>query len=89
MSSSQNEQDNRRYAIAAGLPMLEPSDSQEAYDFFFAAIEISERWHMPVLFRMTTRVCHSQVRRGDRGGHERRRPARARRRISSTTSPAG
>ena len=60
MSSSQNEQDNRRYAIAAGLPMIEPSDSQEAYDFFFSAVEISERWHIPVLFRMTTRVCHSK-----------------------------
>ena len=60
MASSQNEQDNRRYAIAAGLPMLEPSDSQEAYDFFFAAIALSERWHIPVLFRMTTRVCHSK-----------------------------
>ncbi|MGD0862706.1 MAG: thiamine pyrophosphate-dependent enzyme [Candidatus Limnocylindrales bacterium] len=60
MSSSQNEQDNRRYAVAAGLPAIEPSDSQEAYDFFFAAIEISERWHLPVLFRMTTRVCHSK-----------------------------
>jgi indolepyruvate ferredoxin oxidoreductase alpha subunit len=60
MSSSQNEQDNRRYAIAAGLPLLEPSDSQEAYDFFFAAITISERWHLPVLFRITTRVCHSK-----------------------------
>jgi indolepyruvate ferredoxin oxidoreductase, alpha subunit len=60
MASSQNEQDNRRYAIAAGLPMVEPSDSQEAYDFLFAAVEISERWHIPVLFRMTTRVCHSK-----------------------------
>jgi indolepyruvate ferredoxin oxidoreductase alpha subunit len=60
MSSSQNEQDNRRYAIAAGLPMVEPSDSQEAYDFFFSAVEISERWHIPVLFRMTTRVCHAK-----------------------------
>jgi indolepyruvate ferredoxin oxidoreductase alpha subunit len=60
MASSQNEQDNRRYAVAAGLPMIEPSDSQEAYDFFFAAVEISERWKIPVLFRMTTRVCHSK-----------------------------
>ncbi len=60
MSSSQNEQDNRRYAIAAGLPMLEPSDSQEAYDFFFTAVEVSERWKLPVLYRMTTRVCHSK-----------------------------
>jgi indolepyruvate ferredoxin oxidoreductase alpha subunit len=59
MASSQNEQDNRRYAVAAGIPMLEPSDSQEAYDFMFAAIEISERWKIPVLFRATTRVCHS------------------------------
>jgi indolepyruvate ferredoxin oxidoreductase alpha subunit len=59
MHSSQNEQDNRRYAVAAGVPMLEPSDSQEAYDFFRAAIQISERWHIPVLLRLTTRVCHS------------------------------
>ncbi len=60
MASSQNEQDNRRYAVAAGLPMLEPSDSQEAYDFFAQAIAISERWRIPVLFRVTTRVCHSK-----------------------------
>ena len=59
MASSQNEQDNRRYAVAAGVPMLEPSDSQEVYDFMFAAIEMSERWKIPVLFRVTTRVCHS------------------------------
>ncbi|HEY5486736.1 MAG TPA: thiamine pyrophosphate-dependent enzyme [Candidatus Limnocylindrales bacterium] len=60
MSSSQNEQDNRRYAVAAGLPMIEPAESQEAYDFFFAAVEMSERWKIPVLYRMTTRVCHSK-----------------------------
>ncbi len=59
MHSSQNEQDNRRYAVAAGLPMLEPADSQEAHDFFLSAVEISERWKVPVLFRVTTRVCHS------------------------------
>ena len=59
MASSQNEQDNRRFAVAAGLPMLEPADSQEAYDFMRLAIELSERWHTPVLLRMTTRVCHS------------------------------
>ena len=66
MASSQNEQDNRRYALAAGVPMLEPSDSQEAYEFTLRAIEISERWQLPVLLRMTTRVCHSKtiVRRG-------------------------
>jgi indolepyruvate ferredoxin oxidoreductase, alpha subunit len=60
MSSSQNEQDNRRYAVAAGLPLVEPSDSQDAYDFFLTAIDVSERWRLPVLFRMTTRVCHSK-----------------------------
>jgi len=61
MASSQNEQDNRRYAVAAAVPMLEPSDSQEAYDMTLAAIEISERWKIPVLFRVTTRVCHTQA----------------------------
>ena len=61
MASSQNEQDNRHYARAAGVPMLEPSDSQEAYDFTAAAIEISERWQTPVLLRLTTRICHSKT----------------------------
>ncbi|HUJ11487.1 MAG TPA: thiamine pyrophosphate-binding protein, partial [Verrucomicrobiae bacterium] len=61
MASSQNEQDNRHYAVAAGLPMLEPSDSQEAYDLFLQAVEISERWKIPVLLRLTTRVCHSKT----------------------------
>ena len=61
MASSQNEQDNRRYAVAASVPMLEPADSQEAYDFLFDAVEISERWGLPVLFRLTTRVCHSKT----------------------------
>jgi indolepyruvate ferredoxin oxidoreductase alpha subunit len=60
MASSQNEQDSRRYAVAAGVPMLEPADSQEAYDFFGHAVEISEKWRIPVLLRMTTRVCHSK-----------------------------
>jgi indolepyruvate ferredoxin oxidoreductase alpha subunit len=66
MASSQNEQDNRRYALAAGVPMLEPSDSQEAYEFTLRAIELSERWQCPVMLHMTTRVCHSKtiVRRG-------------------------
>jgi indolepyruvate ferredoxin oxidoreductase, alpha subunit len=60
MASSQNEQDNRHYAVAAGLPMLEPSDSQEAYDLALAALELSERWKLPVILRMTTRVCHGK-----------------------------
>jgi indolepyruvate ferredoxin oxidoreductase, alpha subunit len=61
MASSQNEQDNRRFAVAAGLPMIEPSDSQEAYDFLQAALALSERSKLPVMFRMTTRVCHSKT----------------------------
>jgi indolepyruvate ferredoxin oxidoreductase alpha subunit len=61
MASSQNEQDNRRYAVAAGAPMLEPADSQEAYDFTLLALEVSERWGIPVLLRLTTRVCHSKA----------------------------
>lgn len=61
MASSQNEQDSRYYAVAAGVPMLEPSDSQEAYDFTLAAVGISERWELPVLLRLTTRVCHSKT----------------------------
>ena len=61
MASSQNEQDNRRYAVAAALPMFEPADSQEAYDFTLAAFELSARWKLPVLLRMTTRVCHSKT----------------------------
>jgi indolepyruvate ferredoxin oxidoreductase alpha subunit len=60
MSSSQNEQDSRRYAVAASLPCLEPSDSQEAYDLARTAFALSERWRLPVLLRMTTRVCHSK-----------------------------
>ena len=61
MASSQNEQDNRRFAVAAGVPMLEPADSQEAFDFTLLAFEISERWRIPVLLRLTTRVCHSKT----------------------------
>ena len=60
MASSQNEQDNRRYARAAGVPMFEPSDSQECYDFLKAAFELADKYRGPVLFRVTTRVCHSK-----------------------------
>ncbi|WP_043752491.1 thiamine pyrophosphate-dependent enzyme [Imhoffiella purpurea] len=61
MASSQNEQDNRHYARAAALPMLEPIDSQQAYDFTWLGLEISERWKIPVILRLTTRVCHSKT----------------------------
>lgn len=60
MHSSQNEQDNRYYAKAAKMAMIEPSDSQESKDFLKAAFEISEMFDIPVLFRTTTRVCHSK-----------------------------
>ncbi|MDR1916652.1 MAG: indolepyruvate ferredoxin oxidoreductase subunit alpha [Synergistaceae bacterium] len=58
--SSQNEQDNRWYALHAKLPMLEPSDSQECLDFMKDAFELSERFDVPLLFRVTTRICHSK-----------------------------
>lgn len=58
--SSQNEQDNRNYAKAAKIPMVEPSDSQECKDMVAAAMEISEGFDTPVMLRMTTRVCHSK-----------------------------
>ena len=60
MHSSQNEQDSRHYAVAAKLPMLEPSDSQECKDFAKTAFELSERFDTPVLLRTCTRVAHSQ-----------------------------
>jgi indolepyruvate ferredoxin oxidoreductase alpha subunit len=60
MHSSQNDQDSRHYAIAAKVPMLEPSDSQECKDFVIAAYELSEEFDTPVLIRLTTRVSHSQ-----------------------------
>ncbi|MGI6679529.1 MAG: indolepyruvate ferredoxin oxidoreductase subunit alpha [Dehalobacterium sp.] len=58
--SSQNEQDNRLYAPFAKVAMVEPSDSQECKDFVKEAFTISEKFDTPVLFRVTTRVCHSK-----------------------------
>lgn len=60
LHSSQNEQDNRFYARFARVPMLEPSDSQEAKDFVGIALEISERFDTPVMLRTTTRISHSR-----------------------------
>ncbi|MBQ8605831.1 MAG: indolepyruvate ferredoxin oxidoreductase subunit alpha [Clostridia bacterium] len=60
MHSSQNEQDSRHYAIAAKVPMLEPSDSNEAYAFAKSAFELSEKYDTPVILRMCTRIAHSQ-----------------------------
>ena len=60
MHSSQNEQDSRHYAIASKVPMLEPSDSGEAYEFAKKAFELSETFDTPVIIKMCTRVAHSQ-----------------------------
>lgn len=60
MHSSQNEQDSRHYAIAAKVPMIEPADSAEAKEYVKEAFRISEEYDTPVLFRMCTRIAHSQ-----------------------------
>ena len=60
MHSSQNEQDNRHYARFAKLPVLEPSDSQECYQFSLLAFSLSEQFDTPVMLRITTRVAHSK-----------------------------
>ncbi len=62
MHSSQNEQDNRTYAKFAKIPMLEPSDSQEAYDLMAEAFALSEEFDTPVLLRTTTRLSHGRGR---------------------------
>ena len=68
MHSSQNEQDSRRHAIGAKVPMLEPSDSAEALEYAKLAYELSEKYDTPVLLKMCTRVAHSQsvITRGER-----------------------
>ena len=60
MHSSQNEQDSRHYAIAAKLPMLEPSDSGECLEFAKIAYDFSEKYDTPFILRLNTRVSHSQ-----------------------------
>lgn len=61
MHSSQNEQDNRYYAKFAKVPMLEPSDSQEAKDYVGLGLDVSEQFDVPVLLRSTTRISHSKT----------------------------
>ena len=58
--SSQNEQDNRHYAKSAKIPMFEPANSQECFDFVNHAFKLSEQYQLPVFIRLTTRVCHSK-----------------------------
>lgn len=60
MHSSQNEQDTRLYARMGLVPLLEPSDSQEAKDFTKLGFEVSERFDTPVLLRSTTRISHNR-----------------------------
>jgi len=60
MASSQNEQDTRMIARAAHVPVLEPSDSQEAKDFVKFGFELSEKYDTPVILRTTTKLAHSQ-----------------------------
>lgn len=60
MHSSQNEQDNRNYAYAAKIPLLEPSDSEEAKDYTKLAFDISEKYDTPVIIRTTTRIAHGK-----------------------------
>ncbi len=61
MHSSQNEQDNRGYGKFAKIPVLEPSDSQEALEFCKIGFDISEEYDTPVMLRITTRLAHSQT----------------------------
>jgi indolepyruvate ferredoxin oxidoreductase alpha subunit len=70
MHSSQNEQDSRVYGNFAMVPIIEPTNAQEAYDMVKYAFELSERVMLPVLFRITTRLAHSRsgVKTGDKIG---------------------
>jgi indolepyruvate ferredoxin oxidoreductase, alpha subunit len=71
LSSSQNEQDSRYWGRFAHLPVIEPADSQEAYEMTLAGYEISERFQVPVILRMTTRINHVKglVTVGERHAH--------------------
>jgi len=78
LHSSQNEQDNRHYARAAKIPMLEPADSAEAKEFIKIAFRMSEEFDTPVFLRTTTRVSHSKsiVQLEDKEVHEEKRGVR-------------
>lgn len=80
MHSSQNEQDSRFYGNFAMVPMLEPSNQQEAYDMAYNGFELSEKLGYPVLFRIVTRLAHS------RSGVERKSP-KAQNKISVPSDP--
>jgi len=61
MHSSQNEQDSRYFADFALIPILEPSNQQEAYDMIYGGFELSEKFNTPILIRITTRLAHSRA----------------------------
>lgn len=61
MHSSQNEQDSRFYGRFALVPVFEPRNQQEAYDMIFDAFDLSEKYRLPVLLRITTRLAHSRA----------------------------
>lgn len=61
MHSSQNEQDSRFYGQFSQIPMLEPCDQQEAYDMAYKAFELSEKFRLPILMRLVTRLAHSRA----------------------------
>jgi indolepyruvate ferredoxin oxidoreductase alpha subunit len=90
MHSSQNEQDNRYYARFAKMALIEPSDSQEAKDFIAEAYRISEQYDTPVLFRVTTRICHSKsiVELGERTEVEPKKYERNQAKFASTPANA-
>ncbi len=72
LSSSQNEQDSRFWGRFAHVPFLEPADSQEAYDMARYAFELSEEYQVPVILRLTSRICHVKglVKVGERFAHQ-------------------
>ncbi|HWS12794.1 MAG TPA: thiamine pyrophosphate-dependent enzyme [Rhodocyclaceae bacterium] len=82
LSSSQNEQDSRYWGRFAHVPILEPADSQEAYEMAKLGFDLSEEFQVPVILRMTTRICHvkAMVTVGERAPHGaagfRKEPAR-------------
>lgn len=61
MHSSQNEQDSRYYGKFAMIPVLEPSNQQEAYDMAYNAFDLSEKFNVPVMIRISTRIAHSRA----------------------------
>lgn len=61
MHSSQNEQDTHYYGAAAHIPVLDPSDSQEAYDYMREAFDLSEEFDVPVIIRSTVRISHTRT----------------------------